>query len=70
MATAVDTKRGMNHLPVEHREGCPADRLESYVGDHPRTATYPLGGRVHVTRCVDCGRDKHRDLKQEVSANG
>lgn len=50
---------------IDHREGCPSDRIETFIGDRPRNATYPLGGRVEVARCIDCGRDSYRNLKTE-----
>jgi len=50
--------------PIAHRAGCPRERIESFELSRPRSAQYPLGGRVLVTRCVDCGRDHHADVKE------
>ncbi len=50
---------------IDHREGCPADRIETFEADRPRNQTYPLGGRVRVARCVDCGRDAYRSVKED-----
>ena len=66
-ATAARTKAaGLEHLKVEHRDGCPKSRLETYITDRPVSKQYPLGGEVLTTRCVDCGRDAHRNVETKA----
>ena len=35
-------------VEIRHKDGCPADRIESYE------STRPNGDVVTVTRCLDC----------------
>lgn len=60
-ATRATTKPGLDHLEIEHADGCPKGRLESWTAARPISKQYPLGGTVHRTRCLDCGRDARRD---------
>ena len=34
---------------IQHKKGCPADRIESFEADRPS------GEKVVISRCVDCG---------------
>lgn len=68
-ATATKaTKPGLEHLELEHADGCPATkgdepaRLETWDAARPVSKQYPLGGTVRRTRCLDCGRDAARDM--------
>lgn len=74
MATAVETKQVTGDASrIDHREGCPAGRVETFELDRPRNQQFPLGGRVRVTRCIDCGRDVHRDVatsSKEIETDG
>ena len=72
MATAAERRTStarddatLEHLPVNHRRGCPRERIESFLADLPRSPQFPVGGKVQTTRCVDCGRDNHADTDIE-----
>lgn len=61
----------LEDLPLNHRRGCPKNRIESFVADLPRTPAFPVGGWVQTTRCIDCGRDNHADYDyEETSSDG
>lgn len=62
-ATATRAKKPtLDHLEVTHGDGCPGDRLESWTAARPTSKQYPLGGTVHRTRCLDCGKDAAADV--------
>ena len=35
--------------PIQHRVGCPAERIEEYEAKPPK------GRPIRISRCVDCG---------------
>lgn len=77
MPTAVERTKStqrddatLEHLPVNHRRGCPKNRIESFLADLPRSAEFPVGGKVQTTRCIDCGRDNHADTDYEDQTDG
>jgi len=51
MATATQLKNELV-ARIRHRDGCPAERTETYNAERPKTAG---GDRITVARCVDCG---------------
>ena len=47
----------MDHMPIKHREGCPAERIESYPLEPGN------GSRWRVSRCGDCGEQTNLQLR-------
>ena len=43
-----ETEETVEHLAVEHKAGCPRERLETFDATGPN-------GQVRITRCQDCG---------------
>lgn len=55
MATKEDSRTDRPTLDErDHREGCPAERIEAYQAVRPATAQREATPVV-VTRCIDCG---------------
>lgn len=61
----TDTKKKNEDAPSldkrDHREGCPAERIESYEAVRPRTQERPATPVV-VTRCIDCGGETVKEV--------
>ena len=69
------TKRQHRQLPLDHLQGCPAERVESYHAHRPAREGQREGDPVTVTRCIECAAETVRpghlwDGKKGVSDGG